>query len=201
MNDGILSLVLLIIFIFIFIGEWLTDEFIEANWKVDRVLFYLFLLMIAPYFRFTLYGLEFSILLLLIPLMIVLIMITLNAKEIIQSFFGGFFVAAVFNLFKELLSLDPILLFAEERMLFGLILGLLIGILNLPLKIKWIVSTLGVWLGLCYFISEHYTQLTKVPLFSYYDLDLLFSLYLCVTLMHLILNKSSQWIKNRTKRC
>lgn len=195
MNDGMISLVLMIIFMFIFIGGWLTDELKEANWQADRLLLYFVILMLAPHIHFVIHGLRFSILLILIPLMIVYLLISLSNKEIIQSLLGALFVAAVFNLLKEVLALDPILLVFEERLLFGLILGILIGLLSVSLKIKWIVATLGIWLGLCYFIIKHDALLTKLLLFSYYDLDVLFNLYLCVTITHLFILQSSQWIK------
>lgn len=188
MNDVTFCIVLYIIYIFIFIGGWLRTEIAKARWHEYIILLILLVMMLAPLFHFSAFGLQFSMLAVILPILSMFLMISLAEKERFQVLLGGILIATIYNLLIGIFSIDPVLLIIDERLLIGIILGLLLGLLHFPLQIKWIISTVGLWLGLVYFSFNYSSQVKNLQLFSYYELDLLFTLYICITLMHFVFN-------------
>ncbi len=198
MNDGIVSLVLYTIFIFIFIGGWLGRDIAEARWREVTILLILLLLLLSPLIQFSFLNFEFSILAFILPILSGSLLIHLSEKERFQSILNGLIIAFLYNILIWLFSLDPILMIFEERLLIGLILGLLLGLLHFSLHIKWLISTLGLWLGLLYFYFNHMSHFKKLTLFSYYELDLLFTLYLCTAWVHYVYNLIYVFVRKKS---
>ncbi len=201
MNDGLLSFLLYIIFIFIFIGSWISEELYEAKWKVRTILIILLFMILTPYITISMFQLTFGALVVLLPIILIALLLKMNDKEKAQVLIGGLLFAVVYNILLEMLAVDPVLLIMDDRLLIGILLGTIVGMFRISLNIKWVLATLGIWLGGLYFIFKHSELLHKIQLFSYYEIDLLYTLYLGITLIHLFSVTITKWVfKSNQKR-
>lgn len=202
MNNGALSIVLYIIFIFIFIGSWISDELQKAKWSARTILFVLFLILVSPLWTISVSQLTFGSLVFFLPIIVLALMLRMDDTNRVNVVLGALLFAGVYNLLFETFAVDPILLIMDDRLLTGILLGTAVGMFRLLLHIKWLIASFGMWLGALYFVFKHSEQLSTIQLFSYYDIDMLFTLYLSTTLTHLVSFILTKWVfrklQNRT---
>lgn len=195
MVDGLMSLFLLVIMLFIFIGGWLDQQLHLLGWRASRIISFLFVLWLltaiyVPYKQYSINALA-----VLLPIIGFILMKGQTFYKVMVIVWSSILIAFFYNLLLYAFMVEPVLIVVEERILIGGLFGILIGFLYIPLKYKWIISTLGLWLGALYFCIHQITTYHSVSVLSYYELDLLFIIYFTATVTHCIITYFGQHMK------
>lgn len=200
MADGVISLFLLIIMLFIFIGGWLRQELQLLGWKVSHIFFVLVGLWLSASIHLPYKEHIISLFGVLLPLIAFLMMKGLKRLEKFVVFWTSLLIAIIYNFLLYVFMIEPVLLIMEERLLLGGLIGLLVGFLYVPLKHKWIMATFGLWFGVLFFSMRQAYLFQRVYVLSYYELDLLYMIYFTETLVHCIIASVTQWITKKIRR-
>lgn len=193
MAAGIMSFLLLLIFSFMTFGGWLSKDIQGRSFGAVLFIATFIAIYSSPMLTFSFFDLQFGGLLFSLPLLVAIALFKRNTKEKTLVTLSSILIAILFNLIVEVVMLDPVLLIVDERLFIGIICGIVIGFMTFSLAIKYVISSLGLWLGMLYFILKHYKKLYGVSLFSYYELDYLFIIFMSTTVVHLFIAQIVHW--------